>query len=279
MANNKPSNQSWCQNALKNLCSRTLSVSNCVPKHIGFVMDGNRRYAKRENIEVKEGHEAGFVSMSQILEVSYEAGVKAVTVFAFSIENFKRSSYEVDALMTLAKERIRQLANHGELAEKYGVKVNVIGDLSLLDDSLMRDINYTMKITERNSRCVLNVCLPYTGRHEILSAMKSTIASGIPSDEIDENYIESNLFTAGQPPLDLLIRTSGVSRLSDFMLWQVSRKDVVIELVDCLWPELGPIRMTWILLKYTFNKYFFDNRDLEEFEDECYCLQDHKKSL
>lgn len=255
----------------KNLISRTLSVSNCVPRHIGFIMDGNRRYAKKKQMESKEGHEAGFRSMSKILELCYEAGVDTATVFAFSIENFKRSAYEVDAIMSLARERIRQIREHGELAQKYGVRIRVIGDISLLDKDLLKEIKNTMELTRNNTRATLNICMPYTGREEIYHSMKTVLDDdSYSSKNISEEIIDKHLYTAGQPPLDLLIRTSGVTRLSDFMLWQTCSNDVMIEFIDCLWPEFGPFRMAWILLKFAFHKNFSSGRkpsEDDEFEN------------
>ncbi|CAI7041240.1 BEM_collapsed_G0002110.mRNA.1.CDS.1 [Saccharomyces cerevisiae] len=132
-------------------------------------MDGNRRFARKKEMDVKEGHEAGFVSMCRILELCYEAGVDTATVFAFfQFENFKRSSREVESLMTLARERIRQITERGELACKYGVRIKIIGDLSLLDKSLLEDVRVAVETTKNNKRATLNICFPYTGREEIL---------------------------------------------------------------------------------------------------------------
>lgn len=251
---------------VKNLFSRTIKSSNCVPKHIGFVMDGNRRYARKNEIEIKEGHEAGFSSLSQVLELCYEAGVDTVTVFAFSIENFRRTPSEVDHLMRLAREKIRQIAQHGEIAEKYGVRIRVIGDVSRLHKSVYDDIVATTELTKSNTRATLNICFPYTSREEMLHSIKDVIAGGKKSGEINEASIERSLYTGDDPPLDLLIRTSGVTRLSDFLLWQVSERGVVIELFDCLWPEFGPMKMAWALLKFAFRKTFSDKEN--ELEDD-----------
>ncbi|CCD25931.2 ditrans,polycis-polyprenyl diphosphate synthase NDAI_0G01550 [Naumovozyma dairenensis CBS 421] len=262
---------------VKNIFSRSLRVSNNVPKHVGFIMDGNRRYARKNGIEVKEGHETGFFTMSKILELCYESGVTCATVYAFSIENFKRSPYEVDALMNLARLRIKQIVDKGEMAEKYGIKVKIIGDTSLLDADLIKDIQNAMEITKNNNRAILNICFPYTGREEIYHSMKECMAkycdNGEPEFKINESSLDLNLYTGGEPPLDLLIRTSGVARLSDFMLWQISNKGVVIELIDCLWPDFGPLRMAWILLKFAFQKSFsnrtkkFEEEDIDLDED------------
>lgn len=256
---------SFIESWVKNIFSRTIKVSGKAPKHVGFIMDGNRRFAKKNEIEVKEGHEAGFFSMSKILELLYESGVEVATVYAFSIENFKRSSKEIDNLMELAKDRIKQISEHGELAQKYGIKIKVIGDLSLLKPDVYKEMQLAMKTTENNTRAILNICFPYTGREEILHSMKTVIENTKDENEITEELIEKNLYTGDQPPLDLLIRTSGVHRLSDFMIWQASNKGVVIELLDCLWPEFTPFKMAWILLKFIFKNTFFNIND--ELED------------
>lgn len=244
-------------------------------------MDGNRRYARKNDIEIKEGHEAGFSSMSQVLELCYEAGVNTATVFAFSIENFKRSPSEVDHLMRLAREKIRQIAEHGELAERYGVRVKVIGDLTRLPKGVYEDVIETTEMTKNNTRATLNICFPYTSREEMLHSIRTLVEGNIKSEDIDEASLENNLYTGGDPPLELLVRTSGVTRLSDFLLWQVSQKGVVIELFDCLWPEFGPLRMAWVLLKFAFRKSFSDKEHQLEDDDGPLEVQDdiNKKTL
>lgn len=253
---------------LKNVFSRALNTSNNVPAHVGFIMDGNRRWARKQDMEVKEGHEAGFHSMSRILELCYEAGVHTVTVFAFSIENFNRTQYEVDSLMELAQRRIRQISENGDLTDKYGIRVRVIGDISLLSKEVLDDIHKATARTKHNTRATLNICFPYTGREEIVHSMKDIISQGIETNQIFENSIESHLYTGNLPPLDLLIRTSGVSRLSDFMIWQTADKGVTIEFLDTLWPEFGPVRMGWILLKFAFRKSYFSRKFASDEDDE-----------
>lgn len=258
---------------VKNTFARIIASSDRVPQHVAFIMDGNRRYAKRHHIEVKEGHNAGFLSMSKVLELCYETGVKTATVYAFSIENFKRSSFEVNWLMDLARERIRQIVQNGEMAEKYGIRIRVIGDRSLLPKDVIDEIERAESITRDNTRAVLNVCFPYTGREEIIHSVKAVISQvqnqDYPAEAIDERKIDDNLYTAGLPPVELLIRTSGITRLSDFLIWQLSKKGVVIEFLDCLWPEFGPIKMAWILLKFAFGKTFSTKEHhLEEYDEE-----------
>ncbi|ODQ67134.1 Di-trans-poly-cis-decaprenylcistransferase [Nadsonia fulvescens var. elongata DSM 6958] len=229
-----------------------------VPRHIAFVMDGNRRYATQRKLEVGEGHNAGFESLSHILELCYEVGVECVTVYAFSIENFKRPPGEVKSLMNIAKNRLTQLCNQGDLAEQYGIKICVLGDLSLLPDDVRQVANKTIETTKNNKRAVLNICFPYTSRDDITRSIRRIVSLAAKhkiddiSTDINESLIEANMYTKDSPPLDILIRTSNVTRLSDFMLWQC-HKDTSIYFVDCLWPNFGVHRMFWILLKWGLN--------------------------
>lgn len=238
--------------------------SGPVPQHVGFIMDGNRTYAKRKNIEAKEGHSAGFDSMAKILEVCYDCGVKSATVFAFSIENFKRSSYEINWLMELAKTKFKQVVGNGELCEQFGIQIRILGDLDLLPQDVRDSLLEAQEITKNNTRAILNVCWSYTSRHDmaqsvrkitgLYSSKKDTTVNTIK--DINEDLISSQLYTGGSPPLGLLIRTSGVHRLSDFMLWECCREGCDIEIVDVLWPQFSPLDMIWLLVKWSFNKTY-----------------------
>lgn len=231
-----------------------------VPKHVGFIMDGNRRYAKKRHIEMKEGHSAGFDSMAKILETCYDCGVQVATVFAFSIENFNRNPYEVQWLMKLGKAKFKQVVGNGELCEKYGIRIRVLGNLKLLPSDLRKVLQDAEEITKNNTRAILNVCWPYTSRDDMAHAVRKIVSKGYSSDEIDEDLITKNLYSAGVPKLDLLIRTSGVYRLSDFMLWECTDLDCEIEVIPVLWPEFTPARMAWILLKWGFARTYYGNR-------------------
>ncbi|ODV80561.1 putative dehydrodolichyl diphosphate synthetase [Suhomyces tanzawaensis NRRL Y-17324] len=230
------------------------------PKHVGMIMDGNRRYAKSKKMEVKEGHNLGFESMANILELLYETGVKSVTVYAFSIENFSRLNYEVKALMDLATLKLEQISQNGDLCEQYGIKVRVLGDTSLLPQSVQDIIKKTTTITERNTRAVLNICFPYTSREEMTHLIKCVVADSVNQGNtflVDENSINQHLYTGDNPPVDLLLRTSGTYRLSDFLLWQCVSPDCSVVFIDKLWPEFRPWDMCAILLNWSFNKYWY----------------------
>ncbi|PNS16451.1 di-trans,poly-cis-decaprenylcistransferase [Sphaceloma murrayae] len=334
LANSPPGE--WCLRRLRELLIGALRQGP-VPQHVAFVMDGNRRYARNRRMETLEGHHLGSVALAKVLEVCYKSGVKVVTIYAFSIENYKRSQAEVDALMDMAKLKLTQMVQHGELLQKYGARVQVLGQRALLRADVLEAIQEAVEITKDNRDCVLNVCFPYTSRHEITTAMRETvreysqplrptpkrpfsenrisrtIQSKHLSDIIEEQHsststlrtesamtdcedtdmsvyssastadrpasshtsastspirmppkekaqypdpesitaeiIDSHTFTAGNPPLDLLIRTSGVQRLSDFMMWQCHEKTEIVFL-DCLWPEFDlwqflPIIVEW----------------------------------
>lgn len=258
--------------SLNHILTKVIRSSGKVPKHVAFIMDGNRRYAKKNHIELKEGHNAGSFIMAKNLELCYDSGVQIATIYAFSIENFKRSAFEVNWLMELAKEKIKQITQHGDIAEKYGIRIRVIGNRSLLPADVIEEVEKAERITENNKDAILNICFPYTGREEILHSIKEIVKKTshdelLPRD-IDETAFENNLYTANLPPLDLLIRTSGVTRLSDFLIWQVNQRGVVIEFFDRLWPEFGPIQMLWVLLKYVFQQTFWSSNSGDEDEDE-----------
>lgn len=224
-------------------------------------MDGNRRYARTHNIELKEGHNLGFESMASILEILYECGVEHATVYAFSIENFKRLTYEVKWLMDLAKQKFKQITQHGDLCEQYGVRIRILGNTALLPKDVRKILRETEEMTKNNKRATLNVCFPYTSRDEMTHAIKSVVKKSVENPDlvIDENSIDNALYTGDSPPLDLLIRTSGTYRLSDFLLWQCVSSNCAIVMVDTLWPEFSPHYMARILLNWSFNKYWYGN--------------------
>lgn len=231
------------------------------PRHIGIIMDGNRRYAKSHKIEFKEGHNMGFESMANILELLYESGVACVTVYAFSIENFKRLKYEVEWLMELAKLKLQQLCQHGDLCEQYGIRIKILGNMLLLPRDVREILRQTEDMTKNNQRAVLNVCFPYTSRDEMTHAVKGAVAelvlAGQQMPDINENIIERHLYTKDSPPLDLLVRTSGTHRLSDFLLWQCASLSCSIVFVDKLWPEFKAWDMCKVLINWGFNMYWY----------------------
>lgn len=240
-------------------CVARILATGPVPRHVAFVMDGNRRYARERQLETREGHSKGFESLAQILELCYDAGVEDVTVFAFSIENFKRTPREVESLMEIAKERLTQICESGELAEQYGIRIRVLGNRSLLRKDVAELFDKAQTMTKGHTRATLNICFPYTSRDDIAHGIRGVVRDAekglVEPCDITEQTLASHMYTGNSPPLDILIRTSGVCRFSDFMLWE-SHQGAHIEFVDTLWPDFGVWRMLAILLKWSWRKAY-----------------------
>jgi len=237
---------SWLDRLLINVLKR-----GPLPRHVAFIMDGNRRFARRRQVRQIEGHSQGFEKLAETLQWCREFGITEVTVYAFSIENFKRSEEEVNALLELAKEKFQQLVNERDKLCKHGVCVKVIGNISYLPDDLQDVIRLSMDATKDNKECTLNVAFSYTSREEIVHAVqeaaKEVVGGALDPGDVTENILEKFLYTNESLPLDLLIRTSGEKRLSDFLLWQSSFS--VTYFTEVLWPEFS----LWYLLAAIFH--------------------------
>ncbi|CRG84763.1 prenyltransferase, putative [Talaromyces islandicus] len=319
-----------------------------IPQHIAFVMDGNRRFARTHGIETIEGHHLGFEALVRILEVCYKSGVKVVTIYAFSIENFNRSQFEVNGLMDMVNVKLAQLSQHGDILDRYGACIRFLGRKDLLRPDVVAAVDRAVEVTSRNGDRVLNICCPYTSRDEMVGAIRRTVVdyttpgnkartpfseshitsniraqalvtkiqdkkdesdsisadsqddenafardrsepkgcdspssfsssttlhlggqtedhsgkgsplsrpidadgSGFPSPEsITVQTLSDHMYTKGNPPVDILIRTSGVERLSDFMLWQ-SHENTEIVFLDVLWPEFDLWQFLPVLWKW-----------------------------
>ncbi|KIY49689.1 Di-trans-poly-cis-decaprenylcistransferase [Fistulina hepatica ATCC 64428] len=243
---------SYAAEKLKSLIL-TILAAGPIPKHVAFIMDGNRRYARSHNIRVPLGHESGFMALRQVLEVCLRLNIRCVSVYAFAIENFKRPEDEIDALMDLAEHRLVELCSHGDLLEQYGVRLNVVGCTSLLPERVQVVIRKAEKMTQDGDKAILNLCMPYASRDEIATAVESAINSvdGDPRPTITEDMIHAHLpsVQAGSPPLDILVRTSGVKRLSDYMLWQCC-ENTQIHFSSVYWPDYGLWDFLPVLLDY-----------------------------
>ncbi|KAL9889476.1 dehydrodolichyl diphosphate synthase complex subunit DHDDS-like [Glossina fuscipes fuscipes] len=210
-----------------------------LPDHVAFVMDGNRRYAKLEHIRKIDGHSRGFDKLADCLRWCLDMGVKEVSTFAFSIENFKRSEDEVDDLLNLAREKFTKLLEERAKLHEYGVRVRIIGNLSLLPDDLQSLMAQVMLETEKNNKLFLNVAFAYTSRDEITQAIEAILKEGdnvLEEQDINEHLLEQCLYTRPSTPPDLLFRTSGESRISDFLMWQL--KYTVLYFAKIFWPEI-----------------------------------------
>lgn len=213
--------------------------------HLAIIMDGNRRWAKQKGLPVKMGHKAGAKAFEKAIENCTNLGIKILTVYAFSTENWKRSEEEVNTLMGLLKDYLSKMK---ETLKNKDVKVNVLGDISAFSYDLVNSINELQDMTKNRKGFTVNICLNYGGRDEIVHAVKKIVDSGISSDKINEELISNNLYTAGMPDPDLLIRTSGEVRLSNYLLWQLAYTEFLF--IDKNWPDFDKLDIEYAIEVY-----------------------------
>ncbi|KAL6606705.1 hypothetical protein ACP70R_042358 [Stipagrostis hirtigluma subsp. patula] len=254
------------QNFLRKCIIAVLSYGP-MPKHIAFIMDGNRRYAKFRSIKEGTGHRVGFSALMANLVYCYEMGVKYLTVYAFSIDNFKRDPSEVQSLMELMEEKINQLLKNIDLINKVNCKINLWGNLDLLSEPVRVAAQKLMECTTGNTGLVLSVCMPYNSTSEIVNAINRVCserreilqgehagshnghaASNGVHSEISVDDLDRHMYSAGCPDPDIVIRTSGETRLSNFLLWQTTFSH--LQNPDPLWPEFSFRHLVWAVLKY-----------------------------
>ncbi|MBC7080741.1 MAG: di-trans,poly-cis-decaprenylcistransferase [Thermoplasmatales archaeon] len=212
-----------------------------VPKHIAIIMDGNRRYAMKSGLPPYKGHEIGEDKLKEVIEWCYEIGTKILTVFAFSTDNFKRPREEVNHLMKLFEEDLKKLSEDNRIHEKK-VRIKIIGNIELLPDEVRKAALDIMKKTENYEDYFLNIAIGYGGREEILEAIRriaKDIENGrIKPEKIDKETVASYLYTSHLPfpDPDLVMRTSGEERISNFLLWQLAYSELYF--TDVYWPAL-----------------------------------------
>ncbi|MHA1406936.1 MAG: polyprenyl diphosphate synthase [Candidatus Heimdallarchaeaceae archaeon] len=208
-----------------------------VPNHIGIILDGNRRASRKLGLDYKEGYELGAKKLEEVLNWCWELGVKVVTCWVFSTENFERPKDQVDTIMKLAKEKLEKV-RHDKRTHKYQIRVKILGRSEMLPKEVQEEISKTEQATEKYDKYRLNLCLAYGGRAEIVDALKKIVQKvqkgQIDLDNIDEKLISSHLYTDDLPDPDLIIRTSGEERLSGFLLWQSAFSEYYF--VDVHWP-------------------------------------------
>jgi len=205
-----------------------------LPRHVAVIMDGNGRWAQARGLPRVEGHRAGVEAVRDTVEAAGRLEIEALTLYAFSVENWKRPRFEVWTLMNLLKEYVRR--DLDKLVE-HGVKLTVLGRWRELDPSVVRELERAVEATAGGERMRLNIALNYSGRCEIVDACRRIVAdwaAGKPAD-IDEETIGEYLYTSGLPDPDLLIRTSGELRVSNFLLWQIAYSEIWF--TDTVWPD------------------------------------------
>ncbi len=205
------------------------------PNHLGLILDGNRRWAKNLGLPSLEGHKKGYNNLKRVSEAAFKRGVKYVSAYIFSTENWSRSQQEVSYLMRLVLKFFKQDAL--ELS-KQGIKIEWLGVKDGLDPKIIEAIEYAVDITKDNQKGTLGLCFNYGGYSEITEAIKSIVKLNISPENIDDKLVAEHLFAPNIPKLDLVIRTSGEQRLSNFMLWRSAYSEFYF--TDVNWPDFGP---------------------------------------
>lgn len=207
--------------------------SGKIPRHVAFIMDGNRRYANKVQLKTAtEGHVHGFDKLAEALQWCLDFGIEEVTVYAFSIENFKRSQSEVDTLMQLAREKFAKFMEEKDQLNERGICIRMIGNWTLLPIDLQKCMADAMLLTQYNTKAILNVAFAYTSRDEMTQSIKD-IVDGVQRNELEpcditDTLIRRCMYSGKSSDPDLLVRTSGESRLSDFLLWQVNHIIIIL---------------------------------------------------
>jgi undecaprenyl diphosphate synthase len=216
-----------------------------LPAHVAVIMDGNGRWAAQRHLPRVEGHRAGIESVREVVEGSARLGIQVLTLYAFSVENWKRPATEVSTLMMLLKRYLRSELN---TLLRNDIRFRVIGRSEDLARDVQRELSDAEDKTRLNRGMLFNIALNYGGRAEIVEAAKRLIVEGVPADELDEQKFGSYLYTGGQPDPDLLIRTSGEMRVSNFLLWQIAYAEIWV--TDTLWPDFRKRHLLEAILAY-----------------------------
>lgn len=235
-------------------------MSQQIPKHIGIIMDGNRRWAKERGMGASEGHAAGADNLTRIIEACANRGVETVTIYAFSTENFKkRSQKEIATLFELLGIWMQRKA---KIMKEKGVRLAFLGDLSKLPERLQEKIGHAVDVLKDNERIKCNILMNYGGRPELVNAFKEIVKKGIAADEINEELIEQHLYTKGQTDPDLMIRTGGEMRVSNFLIWQLSYSELYF--TNTYWPDFDEVELDKALEDYAGRQRRFGGETVTE---------------
>lgn len=237
-----------CKNSTKRLIKKV--KKRPLPQHIAIIMDGNGRWAQKRGLPREIGHRYGSEAITDIVEISAKIGIQYLTLFAFSTENWNRPDEEITALMDLLVEYLQKKLDY---LYDNNIKLNVLGDIDAFPDHVQKEINYALDKTYSNTGLKLNIALNYGGRKDIVRATKRIIKDiqlGILNmDDINESVFAEYLYTADMPDPDLLIRTSGEIRLSNFLLWQIAYSELYF--TDVLWPDFSEEHLTQAIEEFS----------------------------
>lgn len=227
-----------------------------VPQHMAFIMDGNRRYAREKDMALKEGHLEGARLLAEVLNACFELGISTVTVYAFLIENFSRPQAEVDTLLGMVREQLAKL-HRESLSQNRHVRIRIVGNRLMIPDDILGPLEEIEALCPANHLHTINVCFPYTLRddiaHSVRSVMAEVDAGTLVPDSISVQTLQDHMYLgAGLPPVDIMVRTGGHTRMSDFMLWQLNETSSV-EFVAALWPHFR----FWLLARVVFRWSYY----------------------
>ena len=227
-------------NEFKNIKLIERIKKDYIPKHIAIIMDGNRRYAKQAGLKTTKGHQIGRDKIEEVLGWCFELGIKNLTLYAFSTENFKRDSSQVKALMKLCKEEMNKAAKDSRI-HKNQVKVRIIGHIEALPEDIRESAKDLLNETKNYNKYSLNIALAYGGREEIIRAIQNIVSDvkngNLKIKEITESTVSKYMYTNGLPDPDLILRTSGEERISNFLLWQLAYSELYFS--DVFWPAFS----------------------------------------
>ncbi len=225
--------------------TKTFPALASIPVHVGIIMDGNGRWAKARGLPRLAGHRAGVENLRRVLRAAVEFGIQILTIYAFSTENWGRPEEEVEGLMGIFRQVIER-----ELAELHqeGVQLRHLGRLERIPQELQDKVRQAIELTRNNRRLILNVAFNYGGRAEIVDAVRQIVQSGVPAAAVNEDLINQYLYTAGQPDVDLIVRTSGEMRVSNFLIWQGAYAEHYI--TPIFWPDFDQEELYKALVAY-----------------------------
>lgn len=216
-----------------------------VPTHIGYILDGNRRWAKEHGLPTYEGHLAGVTALEEVIEASVEAGVKYISFYTWSTENWNRAEEEVRATMRIIRSIFRR-----ELKRliQEGCRFVALGEMETIPDDIRKMIEEAEESSKAGTRATLAMCFNYGGQQELVHAAKSIVESGVPADQVTTQLMAEHLYYPEIPPCDLVVRTSGEQRLSNFMLWRSAYAELLF--LDKYWPDMRKADVTAIIEEY-----------------------------
>lgn len=217
-----------------------------IPQHVGYVVDGNRRWAKTHGIPTYEGHLAGYNTLQEVVRATFDAGAQFVSTYIFSTENWKRSEEEVGKLMGLV---LKLLTSDLHLFAERNVRLRIIGSRENVSDRILKAIDDAEATTKDNTGGTLIVCFNYGGQLEITDAVKKIVQEGVTADDVTPELIAQNLYAPEVPAIDMLVRTSGEQRISNFMLWRAAYSELMF--IDKLWPDMTKDDVAAIIEEYS----------------------------